>query len=47
MRIIILFLKKFAVYDLIQVSWLGFGCMGLTGAYNLPVSDEVDISRIN
>lgn len=27
-----------------QVSKLGFGCMGLTGVYNTPVSDEDGIS---
>ncbi|XP_042517586.1 probable aldo-keto reductase 1 [Macadamia integrifolia] len=29
-----------------QVSKLGFGCMGLTGMYNTPVSDDVGISII-
>lgn len=28
----------------LEVSKLGFGCMGLTGAYNSPVSDEQGIS---
>lgn len=28
----------------LQVSKLGFGCMGLTGVYNTPVSDEDGIS---
>jgi aryl-alcohol dehydrogenase-like predicted oxidoreductase len=30
----------------LQVSNLGFGCMGLSGAYNSPVSDDVGISII-
>ncbi|XP_078179735.1 putative aldo-keto reductase 1 isoform X1 [Carex rostrata] len=30
----------------LEVSKLGFGCMGLTGVYNLPVSDDVGISII-
>ncbi|KAB1199609.1 putative aldo-keto reductase 1 [Morella rubra] len=30
-----------------EVSKLGFGCMGLTGAYNSPLSDEDGISVIN
>lgn len=30
----------------LEVSKLGFGCMGLTGAYNDPVSDDVGISII-
>lgn len=30
----------------LQVSKLGFGCMGLTGVYNSPVSDEDGISII-
>jgi len=30
----------------LEVSKLGFGCMGLTGAYNSPVSDEDGISII-
>lgn len=29
-----------------EVSKLGFGCMGLTGAYNSPLSDEDGISII-
>ncbi|KAB1218833.1 putative aldo-keto reductase 1 [Morella rubra] len=31
----------------LEVSKLGFGCMGLTGAYNSPLSDEDGISVIN
>ncbi|WOL15267.1 perakine reductase-like [Canna indica] len=30
----------------LEVSKLGFGCMGLTGVYNTPVSDEAGISII-
>ncbi|KAJ4760446.1 NAD(P)-linked oxidoreductase superfamily protein [Rhynchospora pubera] len=30
----------------LEVSKLGFGCMGLTGVYNLPLSDEAGISII-
>ncbi|WOK99425.1 putative aldo-keto reductase 1 [Canna indica] len=30
----------------LEVSKLGFGCMGLTGLYNAPVDDEVGISII-
>ncbi|KAG6536717.1 hypothetical protein ZIOFF_001784 [Zingiber officinale] len=30
----------------LEVSKLGFGCMGLTGVYNAPVSDEVGIAII-
>nr|WFS86385.1 aldo-keto reductase [Aloe vera] len=30
----------------LEVSKLGFGCMGLTGVYNSPVSDEAGISVI-
>ncbi|KAF3337442.1 aldo-keto reductase 1 [Carex littledalei] len=30
----------------LEVSKLGFGCMGLSGAYNSPVSDDVGISII-
>ncbi|XP_038970236.1 probable aldo-keto reductase 1 [Phoenix dactylifera] len=30
----------------LEVSKLGYGCMGLTGVYNSPVSDEVGISII-
>lgn len=30
----------------LEVSKLGFGCMGLTGLYNAPVSDEVGIAII-
>ncbi|XP_030534721.1 perakine reductase-like [Rhodamnia argentea] len=30
----------------LEVSKLGFGCMGLTGIYNDPVSDEVGVSII-
>lgn len=29
-----------------QVSKLGFGCMGLSGMYNAPLSEEVGISII-
>lgn len=29
-----------------QVSQLGFGCMGLTGIYNAPVPEEFGISII-
>lgn len=29
-----------------QVSKLGFGCMGLTGVYNSPVSEEAGIAII-
>lgn len=29
-----------------QVSKLGFGCMGLTGVYNAPVPDEAGIAII-
>lgn len=29
-----------------QVSKLGFGCMGLTGVYNSPLSEEAGISII-
>ena len=31
---------------MLQVSKLGFGCMGLSGAYSDPVADEVGISII-
>ncbi|CAL9166708.1 unnamed protein product [Musa hybrid cultivar] len=30
----------------LEVSKLGFGCMGLTGGYNAPVSDEAGVSII-
>ena len=30
----------------IQVSKLGFGCMGLTGVYNTPVPEETGIAII-
>ena len=30
----------------IQVSKLGFGCMGLTGVYNAPVPEETGIAII-
>lgn len=30
----------------LQVSKLGFGCMGLSGSFNDPVSDDVGISII-
>ncbi|TYH45993.1 hypothetical protein ES332_D11G305000v1 [Gossypium tomentosum] len=30
----------------LEVSMLGFGCMGLTGIYNYPVPEDVDISII-
>ncbi|KAF3339944.1 putative aldo-keto reductase 1 [Carex littledalei] len=30
----------------LEVSKLGFGCMGLSGSYNSPVSDDVGISII-
>ncbi|RVW38024.1 putative aldo-keto reductase 1 [Vitis vinifera] len=30
----------------LEVSKLGFGCMGLTGEYNHPVSEDVGISTI-
>ncbi|KAF8392319.1 hypothetical protein HHK36_022661 [Tetracentron sinense] len=32
--------------EVYQVSKLGFGCMGLSGVYNAPLSDEVGISII-
>lgn len=31
---------------IIQVSKLGFGCMGLTGVYNAPVSEDEGIAII-
>lgn len=31
---------------LLQVSKLGFGCVGLTGTYNAPLSDEDAITVV-
>ena len=43
----ILFLIQFTEISFaLQVSKLGFGCMGLTGEYNHPVSEDVGISTI-
>lgn len=36
----------FISFVVVQVSQLGFGCMGLTGIYNDPVPEEVGISII-
>jgi aryl-alcohol dehydrogenase-like predicted oxidoreductase len=43
----IVFLPSFLSFkNHFQVSKLGFGCMGLTGVYNSPLSEEAGIAII-
>lgn len=43
MQVLLVLVLGFMV---LQVSKLGFGCMGLTGVYNDPVTEEVGVSII-
>lgn len=40
------FSPQIDAFSVLQVSKLGFGCVGLTGTYNAPLSEEDGISII-